>query len=103
MFTNHFDAAIYRDRVRLTNARTGMTLDHNSDRPFSSERRFIADREAAFAFLKALLRESDGKARLLRIWVTANVSLSGEQSSPADRDDVQQLFVELGFTKVRVS
>lgn len=102
MFSIHFNATMSRDRVRLTNSRTGLTLDRKCERRFSSDHRLIADREAASAFLKNLIRESDGRSRLLRIWATANVSLSGESIIQADKDEVRQLFVKQGFTKVRV-
>jgi hypothetical protein len=102
MFSIHFDATVSRDRVRLTNSKTGQTLDRKCKRSFSTELRLIADRDAASAFLKDLVVESDGRSRLLRVWATANVSLLGEPNSQADKDDVRQLFVDQGFTKVRV-
>lgn len=102
MFSVHVDATVSRDRVRLTNSTTGQTVDRKCSFPFSSDHWLIANRDAASAFLKALVLESVGRSRLLTLWATANVSISGEPNSPADKVEVRQLFVVQGFTEVNV-
>jgi hypothetical protein len=103
MFSIHFDATVSPDRVRLANSRTGQTLDRKCSRAFSSSERLIADRDVASKFLRELILESNSRSWLLRIWATANVSISGDRKNSADKDDVRQLFVEQGFTKVHVA
>lgn len=100
MFSIHFDVTISRNRIRLTSSKTRQTIDRMAGHPFSSEHRLIADRDGAFKFLRDLILESNGRSRLLQIWASADISIAGEPNSEADREEVRQLFVEQGFTKI---
>jgi hypothetical protein len=103
MFTIHFDAAISRNRIRLTNSRTAQTIDRTAVQPFSSEHKLIADREVASRFLRELIRESDGRWRFLRVWATASVSVVREPNIETNPQELRDLFVEQGFARIQMS
>lgn len=102
MFSHHFDMTFFPNRIRLTNSRTGRTIDRTSAQPFSSEHRMLADREVAAKFLSDLLRESD-RGRLMPTWPTADVTIAEGQRTDYDQQEVHQLVTDQGFRRVRVS
>ena len=104
VFSNHFEMTFFPNRVRLTNARTGETIDRTSDQPFSSEHRMVADREAAAKFLNALIRESERDRSWWNLsWPTVDVTIAEGPRTENDRQEVHRLVEERGFRSVRVS
>lgn len=43
IFRLDLDVALYRDRVQVTDRKTGLFADHRAERPFSSDETLIAD------------------------------------------------------------
>jgi hypothetical protein len=104
VFSNHLDITFFPNRVRVTNARTGQTIDRTSAQPFSSEHRLLADREIAGRFLGELIRECEGaRPRLLPSWPTASVTIAEGPRTENDRQEVHQLVADQGFRRVEVS
>jgi hypothetical protein len=100
MFSIHHDIVFSSNRVRLTNARTGQTLDRTATQPFSSAQRLLGDPAAASKFVFALLRECD-RHRLWRIWPTTSVTFDGPWTE-VDRQEVRRLLIDLGFARVHM-
>ena len=96
----------FPNRVRVTDTRTGMTVDRTAERRFSSEHRLVDDREAAARFIYDLLREmtSNGSRGRLRLTLpTADVTIAEGPNTPNDRREVHELLSDQGMVRVRVS
>jgi hypothetical protein len=99
VFSPHFDITFFPNRIRITDARKGRTLERSADSPFSSEHRMLAEPEDAAKFLNGLLREfSRGQSFLM--WPTASVKIAEGQDSRLDREEVRKLVVDQGFRRV---
>jgi hypothetical protein len=101
---SQLDITLFPNRIRLTNSRTGQSIDRSSAKPFSSEHRMLADREVAAKFLVDLVRESErSRARFLMLWPKAVVTIAEGRCSKYDREEVHQFLIDAGFRSAQVS
>lgn len=103
-FFVHFNMTFYPDRVRITDARTGVTIDRTAKRPFSSEHRLLDDREVAAKFLHGVLREmlrngSRGRSRMTL--PMADVEIAEGPNSTNDQREVHKLLTDAGMVRIR--
>jgi hypothetical protein len=100
MLSIHLDMEFFPDRVRITNRQTKQTIDRSAPHPFSSEHRLLSEKAVAFDFLKALIIEID--RRRFRLLANADAIIAEGPNSAADRDELRQLLIELGCSKVSI-
>lgn len=102
----HFNMTFYPNRVRISDARTGVTIDRTAEKAFSSEHRLLDDREAAAKFLVGVFREmmrNGSRGRLWLTWPTADVTIAEGPNTPNDRREVEELLSDAGMFRVSVS
>jgi hypothetical protein len=102
----HFGITFFPNRVRITDPRTGVTIDRTSELPFSSEYRLLEDRERAAVFVGDVVREmarrgSRGRSRIT--WPTADVAIVEGPSTHNDRREVEELLTHVGCYRANVS
>jgi hypothetical protein len=101
-FSRHFDILFFRDRIRISDRRTGRSLERTASSALSKERPLLADKGAASALLKDLLVTLDPDRRYLRVWITADVIIDDPSARREDADTIRRLLTDCGFTRVRI-
>ncbi|NYT41326.1 hypothetical protein HZY97_11195 [Sphingomonas sp. R-74633] len=99
-----FELRIYRDRMVLSDGKTGQQLDRRASMPFSSTRLLVADTDAAGELLKTMIREMAGHARWLS-WPSAMMvpmDLCEGGLSAVELGALRTLGGEAGFRKILV-
>ena len=94
------------NRVRVTDTRTGLTIDRSAERPFSSEHRLLDDRKAAAKFLGGVfgeMKRNGSRGRLGLTFPTADVTIAEGPDTHNDRREVHELLTDGGMVRVRVS
>lgn len=102
MFSVKCDFLFFPNRIRVTNSRTGQTIDRTAKTIFSSDQRLIANKDEASRFIRDVLQESNGKRRSFAPWPTATAKIVEGPSSSGDRDDVRDLLTGQGFVRISV-
>jgi len=91
------DVAIYRDRVQVTERKSGLFVDQRADLPFSTEERLIADAARFEHALSHALRQILKNGGYMLYKPSALVGPTDPPLSSEDRDLVCKVLRDTGF------
>ena len=103
-FSDPHDVRIFRDRIVLRNTRTGRSIDRCAAKRFSSDRKLVADPDAATALLGEMIREME-RARRFAMWPRASIHLMEPgygAPSESEARTICETFETLGYQKVEI-
>jgi hypothetical protein len=94
------DVAIYRDRVQVTERKSGFFVDKRADLSFSTDERLIADAARFEHALSHALRQILRNGGYMLYKPSALVGPTDPPLSPEDRDLVRKVLRDTGFREI---
>ena len=94
------DVAIYRDRVQVTERRSGVFIDQRADHPFSSDRQLVADAPRFEHALSHALRQILRTGGYMLYEPRAVVGPTDPVLTPPERDLVRRVLNDTGFRQI---
>ena len=94
------DVAIYRDRVQVTERKSGFFVDKRADLPFSTEERLIADAARFEHALSHALRQILRNGGYMLYKPRAIVGPTDPPLSDAERELVRKVLHDTGFREI---
>ena len=99
IFRLDLDVALYRDRVQVTDRKTGLWVDYRAERPFSSDLLLIVDQANLEHALSHAIRKLL-KGGFLLFQPRANVVRTEQPLSSAERAALRLALVNTGFKSI---
>ena len=94
------DVAIYRDRVQVTERKSGLFVDQRADHPFSSDERLVADATRFDHALSHALRQVLKSGGFMLYEPRAVVGPTDPALTPAERALVRRVLQDTGFRRI---
>ena len=98
MFKPIIKLAVFRNRLRLTDVKSGTVLERDALHPFSAASMLIADRECLEREFGELVRQIP-RSRLF-IYPTIEVVSTEAVLQPVEREALQRALMDAGVAKV---
>ena len=99
MFTSHWDVVVGRNRLTLSERKTGKRVERPARYPFSSDLLLVSQREMLEQEFRELVIEMIGKRRLL-LYPHLHVTAAAASLEPLERDAIRGAFLDAGCSKV---
>ncbi|MCH2486700.1 MAG: hypothetical protein MK010_03020 [Erythrobacter sp.] len=94
------DVAIYRDRVQVTERKSGLFVDQRADHPFSSDERLVADATRFDHALSHALRQVLKSGGFMLYEPRAVIGPTDPPLTAPERDLVRRVLKDSGFRTV---
>lgn len=99
IFRLDLDVALYRDRVQVTDRKTGLFVDHRAERAFSSDELLIADQRNLEHTLSHAIRKLL-KGGFLLFQPRANVVSTEAPLTAVERQALRVALINTGFKSI---
>jgi hypothetical protein len=94
------DVAIYRDRVQVTERKSGIFIDQRADHPFSSDTQLVADATRFEHALSHALRQILKTGAYMLYEPRAVVGPTDPALTPPERALVRRVLQDTGFRRI---
>ena len=99
MFAAKWELAVFRNRLRLTDLKSGETGERAAIYPFSTSRMLIANQECLEQEFKELAIELSSKRRFF-IYPEVRIVSTESPLEPVERDALRRAIADAGASKV---